>query len=268
MEKSLNSSRNFKLPPIQGAIPAASILRQPTARKTQTWPMNKERSSAAVPMYRSAAKPRPVIHVPTDPFPGRYRSPHINRSLSNRTVQQRVVNGTIESEKNREITLEFAPTLAHQFPQTYTVLPPISEKIPKLLAKETGVVAPDKDLRYEDKNTSNSSKPAVCDVKANDKQEPDAARQKLEDKNDRKNADSGMIAGRNASLKKRETYAGNQDKETGERKLSAMEKLFLKGKRKGRRPGVCLENEPVLINVTEQLKEIFLRRNMEEMYLI
>lgn len=267
MEKSLNSSRNFKLPPIQGAAPAANILRQPTARKTQTWPINKERAAAAVPMYRSAVKPRPVIRVPTDPFPGRYRNPHVNRSLSNRTVQQRVVNRTIESEKSRELTLEFAPALAHQFPQTYTVLPPI-QKIPKLLVKETGVVAPDKDLRYEEKKTLNgSAKSADCDVKSKDKQET-VGRQKLEDKSAEKNNNSERIAGRNASLKKRQTNAENQDKETGERKLSATEKLFLKGKRKGRRVGVCLENEPALINITEQLKEIFLRRNMEEMYLI
>lgn len=31
---------------------------------------------------------------------------------------------------------------------------------------------------------------------------------------------------------------------------------------------MCLENEADLINVAEQLKEIFLRKNMEEMYLI
>ena len=266
MEKSLNSSRNFKLPPIQGAVPAANILRQPTARNTQTWPINKERSAAAVPMYRSAVKPRPVIHVPTDPFPGRYRTPHVNRSLSNKTVQQRVVNRTIESEKSRELTLEFAPAIAHQFPQTYTVLPPI-QKIPKPLAKETGVVAPDKDLRYEENKTLNGSKSAGCDVKPQDKQET-VGRQKLEDKSAKKNNNSERIAGQNASLRKRQPNAENQDKETGERKLSATEKLFLKGKRKGRRVGVCLENEPALINITEQLKEIFLRRNMEEMYLI
>lgn len=72
---------------------------------------------------------------------------------------------------------------------------------------------------------------------------------------------------KNASAKKK-LRSESQDNETGERKSSATTLLFLKGKRKGRRVGVCLENEPALINVTEQLKEIFLRRNMEEMYLI
>lgn len=270
MEKSLNSSRNFKLPPIQGAVPAANILRQPTARKTpQPWPHDRERLSAALPKHRSTVKPRPVIHVPTDPFPGRYRSPHVNRNLSNTTGQRRAFHGTIENEKGKEsVTLEFAP-LAHQFPQSYSVLPPI-QKIQKPLIKETETVAQDKDSRCEDEKNLTESKSAVDYGKPNDKQKLNDAR-KLEDKsgndsNTNSNSDSG--AGSNASKKKRRPDPENQDKETGERQPSATTLLFLKGKRKGRRVGVCLENEPALINVTEQLKEIFLRRNMEEMYLI
>jgi hypothetical protein len=59
-----------------------------------------------------------------------------------------------------------------------------------------------------------------------------------------------------------------ETKESVSRKQSATFLLYLKSKRNYRRGGVCPENESSLINVTEQLKEIFLRRNMEEMYLI
>lgn len=274
MEKSLNSSRNFKLPPIQGALPAANILRQPTARKVQTWPRphDHQRSSAALPpKHRSTVKPRPVIEVPKDPFPGRYRSPYVNRNLSNATLtagQQRAFKAvrTIENEKNREsVTLEFAP-LVHQFPQSYSVLPPI-QKIQTPLANETGIAAQDKDSRCEEAKNSVDCK-SVDDGKPNiNKQKLDDPR-KLQDKSGNSNTNNNSDSARNASKKKRRTDPENQDKETGERKPSATTVLFLKGKRKGRRVGVCLENEPALINVTEQLKEIFLRRNMEEMYLI
>ena len=43
---------------------------------------------------------------------------------------------------------------------------------------------------------------------------------------------------------------------------------FRKARRKTRRCAVCLENEPSLTDIAVRLKEIFLRRNMEEMYLI
>ena len=59
-----------------------------------------------------------------------------------------------------------------------------------------------------------------------------------------------------------------QREEDAPRKPSATYLLHTKCKRFGRRGGVCLENETTLTNVTDQLKEIFLRRNMEEMYLI
>lgn len=270
MEKSLNSSRNFKLPPIQGAVPAANILRQPTATKTHlTWPhAERERSSATLPRHRSTVKPRQVIHVATsnDPLPVRYRSPHINRNLTNTSTQRQVISDPIENEKSKELTLELAP-LVHQFPQTYTVLPPI-QKIQRSSVNETGLATRDKNSCGEETGNQTHSKSAIFDGKPNDKQKLDKA-QKLEDSKDSNtDNDTDLVATRNASKKKRRPDAGNHDQETGERKPSATLLLFLKGKRKGRRVGVCLENEPALINVTEQLKEIFLRRNMEEMYLI
>ena len=138
MEKSLNSSRNFKLPPIQGAVPAANILRQPLTTR-QTWRQSQEQrlSSAALPNHRSPVKsPRTVIHVPKDPFPGRYRSPHVSRNSSAGATQpRRDDKATILNEKNTDSKLEFAP-LGHHFPQSYAVLPPI-QKIKEPLTNET-----------------------------------------------------------------------------------------------------------------------------------
>lgn len=270
MEKSLNSSRNFKLPPIQGAVPAATILRQPTTRNEQTWPRDYGRSSVAMPNHQST-KPRPVIHVPKDPFPGRYRSPSVGNNLSNVRGQQRAFNArTIENEKSKEsLTLEFAPRV-HQFPQSYTVLPPI-QKIQKPPATQTEVAAQIKHKQGETKLTADLK--STDDVgKSSDKQKFNDAR-KLEDKSENSNTDHNNVksdsgTAKNVSKKKQRLDPVAENKETGERKPSATTVLFLKGKRLGRRVGVCLENEPALINVTEQLKEIFLRRNMEEMYLI
>ena len=269
MEKSLNSSRNFKLPPIQGAVPAANILRQPTAKNTHlTWPhAERERSSATLPRHRSTVKPRQVIHVTNDPFPVRYRSPHINRNSTNTSTQHHAISDPIENERNRELTLELAP-LVHQFPQTYTVLPPI-QKLQRPLVNETSVATRDKGSRGgEPKNQTDSKSASYDGLKPNDKQRLDNAQKPEDSKDSKTDNDSDLVAAQNASKKRRRPDAENHDQETGERKPSATLLLFLKGKRKGRRVGVCLENEPALINVTEQLKEIFLRRNMEEMYLI
>lgn len=273
MEKSLNSSRNFKLPPIQGAVQAANILRQPPSAR-QTWPRpphDQGLSSATLPNHRSPVKPRTVIHVPKDPFPGRYRSPHVNRNLSNAASQPRRDHATILNEKNTESKLEFAP-LRHQFPQSYSVLPPI-QKIKEPLPRETQTKsAQERAYRGEkgNNNLTDANKSAVNNSLRNDKQKREDVR-KLADNNKKSgnsNSDtSRSVAEKNDSTRKK-TRSESQDKETGERKPSATTLLFLKGKRKGRRVGVCLENEPALINVTEQLKEIFLRRNMEEMYLI
>ena len=274
MEKSLNSSRNFKLPPIQGAVPAANILRQPPTTR-QTWRQSQEQrlSSAALPNHRSPVKPpRTVIHVPKDPFPGRYRSPHVSRNLSTvaATQPRRDFRATILNEKNTESKLEFAP-LGHHFPQSYAVLPPI-QKIKEPLASETqGKSVQDRASRGEKgNNLTDSNKSAVDNsLRNDDKQRREVAR-KLPDnrRSGNSNTDnSRSTVEKNASTKKK-LRSESQDNETGERKPSATTLLFLKGKRKGRRVGVCLENEPALINVTEQLKEIFLRRNMEEMYLI
>lgn len=274
MEKSLNSSRNFKLPPIQGAAPAANILRQPpTAR--QTWPRpphDQGLSSATLPNHRSPVKPRTVIHVPTDPFPGRYRSPHVNRgNLSTTASQPRRDYATILNEKNTESKLEFAP-LRHQFPQSYSVLPPI-QKIKEPLSGETHAKsAQDRDYRGEkgNNNLTDGKKSAVDNSLQKQKRAREDVRKLANNnaKSGNSNTDtSRSVREKNDSTRKK-TRSESQDKETGERKPSATTLLFLKGKRKGRRVGVCLENEPALTNVTEQLKEIFLRRNMEEMYLI
>ena len=269
MEKSLNSSRNFKLPPIQGAAPAANILRQPASRGKQTWPH--EYGHRANGHHRST---RQVIHVPNDPFPGRYRSPrHASHNLSNAAGKQRPFNsGAVENEMNRgeSLTLEFAP-MVHNFPQSYTVLPPI-QKISKPSTNETEIATQDKNLRGDEEKKLGAQLIRDDVGKPNNKHKGSGV-QKHHDKSGDSNTSDNNIKpdsgnGRNLSKSKRQTDPENQDSETAERKQSATTVLFLKGKRIGRRVGVCLENEPALINVTEQLKEIFLRRNMEEMYLI
>lgn len=267
MEKSLNSSRNFKLPPIQGAVPAANILRQP---RRPTWQHDQGRANAvALPNHRSSFKPRAVIHIPKDPFPGRYRSPHVSRNISTVSTQRHASKAAIENEKNTESQLDFAP-LRHQFPQSYSVLPPIQKPRLKPLATETRVAAPqDRTSRGEKENSdlTDSNKPIVDNSLHSDNHKREDLRKVADNKRSGETNNSHNEAGKNASTKKKQR-SDNQDNETGERKPSATMLLFLKGKRKGRRVGVCLENEPALINVTEQLKEIFLRRNMEEMYLI
>ena len=275
MEKSLNSSRNFKLPPIQGAVPAANILRQPpTATARQTWRQSQEQrlSSAALPNHRTSVKsPRTVIHVPKDPFPGRYRSPHVSRNLSAAATQPRRDKARILNEKNTESKLEFVP-LGHHFPQSYAVLPPIQKLKEPLTSETQGKSVQDRASRGEvgDNNLTDSNKSAADNSLRNDDKQRREVERKPPDNRRSGNSNtenSRSTVEKNASTKKK-LRSESQDNETGERKSSATTLLFLKGKRKGRRVGVCLENEPALINVTEQLKEIFLRRNMEEMYLI
>lgn len=274
MEKSLNSSRNFKLPPIQGAVPAANILRQPPpTRHTQSWrPPHDQRLSSAATLpnhHRSPVKPRAVIHVPQDPFPGRYRSPQ--RNLSTAASASRRDYASILNEKNTESKLEFAP-LRHQFPQSYTVLPPI-QKIKEPPRSETQTKSAQDRAHRSEKghdNLTDGNKSAVDNSLRNDKQKREDVRKVADNNNNHKNpkTDTSRSVAEEKGSTKKKNRSESQDKETGERKPSATTLLFLKGKRKGRRVGVCLENEPALINVTEQLKEIFLRRNMEEMYLI
>lgn len=279
MEKSLNSSRNFKLPPIQGAVPAANILRQPpTTRHAQSCrrpPHDQGPVSSAATLpnhHRSPVKPRTVIHVPQDPFPGRYRSPH--RNLSTAASVPRRDYASILNEKNTESKLEFAP-LRHQFPQSYAVLPPI-QKIKEPPRSETQTKSAQERAHRSEKGHDNltestdGNKSTVNNGLRNDRQKREDVRKVADNNNNQKNpkTDTSRSVAEEKGSTKKKIRSESQDKETGERKPSATTLLFLKGKRKGRRVGVCLENEPALINVTEQLKEIFLRRNMEEMYLI
>lgn len=260
MEKSLNSTRNFKLPPIQGAVPAANIIRQPSLPKPyDSWPhVDKQRSTASSPRHRSTLKTRKVIQVASDHFPARYRSPQ-NHSLTNSTVERRLLNRAIENEKKNKLNLDFAP-LVHQFPRTYNVLPPIHKDL-KPIGSETDTAISHNDFSKPDIEYESPAENSRRDDK-----------QKLSEalKPEDKSASRGFDLKNNPSnsRKRQRVESERLDKETGERKPSATTILFLKGKRRGRRLGVCLENEPTLINVAEQLKEIFLRKNMEEMYLI
>lgn len=266
MEKSLNSSRNFKLPPIQGAVPAASILRQPPR---PTWQQDQARANAvALPNHGASVKPRAVIHIPKDPFPGRYRSPHISHNISSVSTQRLASNAAID-EKYGDSKLDFAPR-RHQLPQSYSVLPPIQKLKEPVDRGRQVTAAQDRTSRgeKENNNLNVTNKPIGDNSSQSDNQKSNDPRKvgNSNGKNGDKNC-SRVEAGKDSSSRKKQK-TDNQDNETGERKQSPTTLLFLKGKRKGRRVGVCVENEPALINITEQLKEIFLRRNMEEMYLI
>lgn len=266
MEKSLNSSRNFKLPPIQGAVPAASILRQPPR---PTWQQDQARANAvALPNHGASVKPRAVIHIPKDPFPGRYRSPHISHKISSVSTQRLASNAAID-EKYGDSKLDFAPR-RHQLPQSYSVLPPIQKLKEPVDRGRQVTAAQDRTSRgeKENNNLNVTNKPIGDNSSQSDNQKNDDPRKvgNSNGKNGDKNCSRVEVGKDSSSRKKQKT--DNQDNETGERKQSPTTLLFLKGKRKGRRVGVCVENEPALINITEQLKEIFLRRNMEEMYLI
>lgn len=266
MEKSLNSSRNFKLPPIQSAVPAANILRQPART---TWQHDQARATAvALPNQGSSIQPRTVIHIPKDPFPGRYRSPHVSHNISSASTQRHASTAAIE-ENYTDSKLDFAPR-RHQFPQSYSVLPPI-QKPKKPLDRGRQVTGTQDRTSRDEKENNNltvTKKPIEDNSSQSDNQKRHELRKvgntngKIGDKNHYR-----VEAGKESSSRTKQK-TDNQDNETGERKQSPTTLLFLKGKRKGRRVGVCVENEPALINVTEQLKEIFLRRNMEEMYLI
>lgn len=155
--------------------------------------------------------------------------------------------------------MDFAP-LVHQFPRTYNVLPPIHKDL-KPIGSETDTAISHNDFSKPDIEYESPAENSRSDDK-----------QKLSEalKPEDKSASRGFDLKNNPSnsRKRQRVESERLDKETGERKPSATTILFLKGKRRGRRLGVCLENEPTLINVAEQLKEIFLRKNMEEMYLI
>ena len=262
MERSLNSSRNFKLPPIQGAAPAANILRQvpskPSRHDTGSF------RSVAISNQRGTVKTRSDVHTPSDPFPGYYRSPH-SCHLSTTTVYGRGLNSVSENARNTKLTLELS-AIGHQFPQSYAVLPPIQKVQQPFAGQSENRTKATASRDIEERRSADSTESTVVLNSATNH------KHRLKDTRKYHHHEQ---AGNVKELNHLETEkrAPKSDKncseeQAEERKPSATLLLFLKGSRKGRRVGICVENEPSLINVTERLKEIFLRRNMEEMYLI
>lgn len=267
MEKSLNSTRNFKLPPIQGALPATNSLQQPSIPKPfSSWPKSDNQPLAgSLPRHRSTVKTREVIGVTSDSFANRSRDPQIKNNFANSTVKRQILRKANESEKNSKLTLDFTP-LVHQFPRTYDVLPPI-HRGPQSIVGKPGFAEAHNDFNNKGRKDS-VNKSIDFDKNQNDRQKLDDTAQKHDQKTVDNAADSGLKIN-HSNCKERQHCEDEQiNKEIWERKRSATIILFSKGKRWGRRFAVCLENEADLINVAEQLKEIFLRKNMEEMYLI
>lgn len=267
MEKSLNSTRNFKLPPIQGALPTTNSLQQPSIPKPfGSWPKSDNQPlPGSLPRNRLTVKTREVNGGTSDSFTNKYRNPQIKSNFANSAVQRQILGKTNESENNRKLTLDFTP-LVHQFPRTFDILPPI-HRGPQSIVGKPGFAQAHNDFHNKGKKDS-VNKLIDIDENQGDKQKLDDAVQKHDQKTVDKAADSGLEIS-NSNCKKRQRYEDEQiNKEICERKKSTTIVLFSKGKRWGRRFAVCLENEADLINVAEQLKEIFLRKNMEEMYLI
>lgn len=267
MEKSLNSTRNFKLPPIQGALPTTNSLQQPSIPKPfGSWPRSDNQPlPGSLPRNRPTVKNREVNGGTSDSFTSRYRNPQIKSNFANSAVQRQILCKTNESVKNSKLTVDFTP-LVHQFPRTYDILPPI-HRGPQSIVGKPGFAEAHNAFHNKGKKDS-VNKLIDIDEHQNDKQKLDDAVQKHDQKTVDKAADSGLKIN-NSNCKKRQLCEDEQiNKEIWERKRSTTIVLFSKGKRWGRRFAVCLENEADLINVAEQLKEIFLRKNMEEMYLI
>ncbi|XP_031553402.1 uncharacterized protein LOC116290499 [Actinia tenebrosa] len=254
---SLNSRRNFKLPPIQGALPT-------TLYGDRAWKSNNK------PSLSTHGSIQPHVRI-KESIPSRDF-----HSLHHATLRKRVdpfakKTTTLASSRQHTATVEF--NLGHEFPKSYSVLPPIS-----------------KDTRTKDNENScllsaTKINPVKRESRTTDKKYHSTASELLSERRrvrllEKQQAQNGIeqdqcgakTESRSRTHKETEPYAKTskteEAKETVNRKPSATYLLYIKSNRKDRRGGVCPENESGLINVTEQLKEIFLRRNMEEMYLI
>ena len=237
---SLNSTRNFKLPPIQGAVTTTSSL------KETTW-------------------------IPRPARPSQVKSTRIARDTfippPKRTIQTQIrtaPKNTYSEVTSSRLDLD----LGHNLPRPYAVLPPIRSES---AAHHTNLHIHGKSARLgRDLGKRSSLKSQVkAHPSHNNLGEMESQQSGNGSHINNKQCGSFNTRDANASIYTGEITKRNEENNNlKERKLSATFVLFMKGTRKGRRCGVCLENERTLTNVCELLKEIFLRRNMEEMYLI
>lgn len=250
---SLNSTRNFKLPPIQSAAMA-----DPNFKET-SW----------ITRYPSPVKSNRIAK-PKETFIQRPKT-NVNSRLvtaPKRTCDEVESRGASTATTNTRMDFDFG----HNLPRPYAVLPPIKSenRIQQQLIYH-GKSA----RRGKDSERSSFRKSQTTEVRSNRDSHRETTTQHSENyphtnfKRSEKQSRKFLSENSNDSIYQDGFAEENEESNNfKERKRSATYSLFMKGTRKGRRCGVCLQNEQTLINVCELLKEIFLRRNMEEMYLI
>lgn len=272
---SLNSKRNLKLPPIQGAVPA-------TLYGERNW----NTTTRTVQHHRRRSRPRNDLGLASN-----FQS--LNRvDLNSRVEFPREKAAAVFTSPPRQ---HVQINLGHEFPKSYTVLPPINHH------KKTNTITrprkpPVKQIHHNNVELSIEQKKSPV----NDEPKPQATscaeavdklsekrRERLQEKlktsaNNNTNKESikeldDTSTGDNCNNNNNSNNYNNdcdnsrteeEQVDITKRKKSPTFFVHVKCKRFGRRNAVCTENEPTLVNVTDQLKEIFLRRNMEEMYLI
>lgn len=235
MDRSVrNSARNFKLPPIQGAVPAPGTFREPpTWRREAMQPAPKRTRNQRTPQASRNTFVVPNNTKRKDPgnIPLRAAYPNL------KTKARSFIDTELPDWSKRTKT-----AYSQDIIQSYAVLPPIEAQIAKA---ERPAASPQK-------------------TKSSHVRDSTSNLDKSSEKQERHKKDTKEGSGKPRKRKeKRPPYEA-----VSERKTSATLLMFYEGKRKERRVAVCLENEPTLINIADKLKEIFLRRNMEEMYLI
>lgn len=251
---SLNSRRNFKLPPIQGALPA-------TLYGDRSWNSNNK------PPLSPHGSLQPHVRIKRESIPSRDF-----HSLHRATLQTRTdpfPKKTTFPSSRQHTTVEI--NLGHEFPKSYSVLPPISKDTPSKDNGNSCLLSATKinPVKKEPRTTTDKKYSTASKLLSERRRERLLEKQKAQN-----GVDQGQCGATTEShqiikeIEPRKTSKTEEVKEIVNRKPSATYLLYLKSKRNYRRGGVCPENESSLINVTEQLKEIFLRRNMEEMYLI
>jgi len=266
---SLNSKRNLKLPPIQGAVPAAVYGERNWNSTTNT-----------IPNHRQRARPRnDLVHA------GNFQS--LNRVDLNSRVEFPRQKAAVFTSPSRQHHVHI--NLGHEFPKSYTVLPPINHHkkatVPrhrKPPVKQIDHSNVELSIQQNKSPVNEENKPQTKSCAETVDQLSARRRERLQEKTSRENnnkstedikkIDDTSTDKKNSNNNNNKGDDNNRTEEEQEdistRKKSATLLGYVQCTRYGRRNAVCIENEPTLNNVTDQLKEIFLRRNMEEMYLI
>lgn len=266
---SLNSKRNLKLPPIQGAVPAAVY-------GERSWNTNNKKSISQQHHQRPRIK-NDLVHA------NNFRS--LNRVDLNSSVDFPRQKAAVFTSPRQHVPVQI--NLGHEFPKSYTVLPPINNLNNSAVARPRR--SSRKNIGHVDLSIEGGKRPVKKETKPQPKscartadelseRRRERLQEKLkaaESKENISNAENIKTVDdtKNITTSTNDNHDGNnngkeEEKDAVPRKRSPTFLEHMKCKRFGRRHAVCLDNEPTLVNVTDQLKEIFLRRNMEEMYLI